>query len=123
MKYIDGFVIPVPQANKQAYLDIAKMAAPVFMEHGATRIVECWGDDLMKGKTNDFFTAVVAEPGETVVFSWIEWPDKATRDAGNEKIMADERLMPAPGQEMPFSGKRMIYSGFVPILDTQDDAQ
>lgn len=120
MSYIDGFVLPVPEGNKQAYLDLASMAAPIFMEHGATRVVECWGDDLMKGKTNDFYTAVIAEPGENVVFSWIEWPDKATRDAGNAKIMTDERMQPKPGEEMPFSGKRMIYSGFAPILDTQE---
>lgn len=120
MSYIEGFVIPVPLANKQAYLDLAKMAAPIFMEHGATRVVECWGDDLKKGETNDFFTAVMAEPGEHVVFSWIEWPDKATRDAGNEKVMADERMKPEAGDEMPFSGKRLIYSGFIPILDTQE---
>lgn len=117
MTYIDGFVIPVPSKNKQAYLEMAKMAAPIFHEYGATRVMEGWGDDLMKGETNDFFTAVMAEEGENVVFSWIEWPDKATRDAGNEKVMADERMQ--PDGDMPFSGKRLIFSGFVPILDSK----
>ncbi|MEJ7926083.1 DUF1428 domain-containing protein [Sphingobium sp. AN641] len=117
MSYMDGFVIPVPRDKKQAYIDMAAMAAPIFLEYGALRVVECWGDDVKEGKTNDFRTCVIAEEGEEIVFSWIEWPDKATRDAGNEKVMADERMKPPEGQGMPFSGARMIYGGFSVLLD------
>jgi len=115
MGYADGFVIPVPADKKQAYRALAAMAAPIFREHGATRIVEAWGDDVPDGKVTDFKGAVKAEAGENVVFSWIEYPDKATRDAANAKVMADERMK--PDGDMPFDGKRMIFGGFAPILD------
>ncbi|HEJ7915714.1 TPA: DUF1428 family protein [Serratia marcescens] len=116
MKYVDGFVVAVPAANKEAYLRLAAAAAPMFKEFGATRVVECWGDDVPDGKLTDFRGAVKAQEGEVVVFSWIEYPSKAVRDAANEKMMNDPR-MKALG-EMPFDGKRMIFGGFAPILDT-----
>ena len=94
--------------------EMAGKAAPIFKEYGATRVVECWGDDVPHGKVTDFFMAVKAEEGETVVFSWIEWPSKEVRDAGMAKVMADERMKPGP--DLPFEGKRMIYGGFAPIL-------
>ena len=81
MSYIDGFIIPVPTGNKQDFIDHAAMADSVFGEHGALRVIECWGDDVPDGKVTDFRKAVQAKDEETVVFSWIEWPDKATRDA------------------------------------------
>lgn len=117
MAYIDGFVIPLPAANRQKYKDLASQAAPIFIEYGALRVVECWGDDIKPGKTNDFTTAVIAEEGEEVVFSWIEWPDKETRDAGSARVMEDERMRPPEGQEMPFSGARLIYGGFAVMVD------
>ena len=86
MSYIDGFVLPVPQQNRAAYLELAKKASRIFRKHGAIRVVEAWGDDLQVGKVNDFRTAVIAEQGEQVVFSWIEWPDKATRDAAMKTL-------------------------------------
>jgi len=116
MSYIDGFVLAVPTANKEKFLAHARSGDVVFLEHGALRVVECWGDDVPHGKTTDFFGAVKATPDETVVFSWIEWPDKATRDAGMEKTMKDPRMDPA-NNPMPFDGKRMIYGGFVPIVE------
>tara|TARA_R100001377_G_scaffold82792_3_gene63530 strand:+ start:1252 stop:1614 length:363 start_codon:yes stop_codon:yes gene_type:complete len=116
MSYIEGFVIPVPKRNLQAYLEVAKRAAPVFLEYGALRVVETWADDIKPGKTNDFRTAVLAEAEEDVVFSWIEWPSKQVRDAGNEKAMTDSRMQ-IEGGEYPFSGARLIYGGFAPILD------
>lgn len=118
MSYIDSYLIPVPAKNKQAYIDMAKKAHPLFLEHGAMRVVETWGDDLPKGKVNDFYTAVIAEEDEAVVYGWVEWPDKATRDAGNKKIMADPRMQ--MGNEMPFNGARMIYGGFTPLLDSKN---
>ena len=121
MSYIDGFVIPVPADKKEAYRKVAAMAAPIFMEHGATRVVECWGDDVPDGKVTDFRRAVQAEPDEVVVFSWIVWPSKAARDEGNRKVMADPRMPPGGDMAaMPFDGKRMIFGGFAPIVDTQE---
>jgi uncharacterized protein YbaA (DUF1428 family) len=87
----------------------------VFTELGATRILECWGDDVPDGKVTDFRRAVQANEDEAVVFSWVEWPDKATRDTGIEKFMKDPR-MEAAG-DMPFDGKRMIFGGFAPVVE------
>jgi uncharacterized protein YbaA (DUF1428 family) len=120
MTYIDGFVIACPENKKQAFIDHARIADAMFIEMGAVRIVECWGDDVPEGKTTDFRMAVKAEAGEAVLFSWIEWPDKATRDAAMAKMMdpnnQDPRMDPALNP-MPFDGKRMIFGGFVPVVD------
>jgi len=118
MTYIDGFVIPVPAGNKEAYRAVAQRAAPIFKEHGALQVVECWGDDLPDGTVTDFKRAVKGEEGEGVVFSWVVWPSKEARDAGNEKIMADPRMN--TGEEMPFDGKRLIYGGFEILLNTAE---
>jgi uncharacterized protein YbaA (DUF1428 family) len=125
MSYIDGFVIACPEANKQKFIDHAATIDPIFLEMGALRVVECWGDDVKRGQHTDFFMAVKAEPGEAVQFSWIEWPDKATHDACfatmtewmKEPSKADPRMDPAKNP-MPFDGKRMIFGGFKTILDT-----
>jgi uncharacterized protein YbaA (DUF1428 family) len=116
MSYIDGFVMAVPTANKQAFLDHARSFDAMFLEFGATRVVEGWGDDVPRGKQTDFFRAVACKDDETVAFSWIEWPDKATRDAGMKKMMDDPRMDPEK-TPMPFDGKRMIFGGFVPVVD------
>ncbi|MGD2132352.1 MAG: DUF1428 domain-containing protein [Maricaulaceae bacterium] len=116
MTYIDGFVIAVPAANKEAYRKHAADAVALFKEFGATRVVETWGDDVPDGKVTDFKRAVQAKPDEVVVFSWIEYPDKATRDAAQEKYMSDPR-MEEMGANMPFDGKRIIFGGFSAIVD------
>lgn len=116
MHYVDGFIIAVPHANRQAFIDHATKADVVFLEYGALRVTECWAADVPRGKTTDFYMAVKAEEDEAVVFSWIEWPDKATRDAAMPKLMADPRLS-AGANPMPFDGKRMIFGGFTPVLD------
>jgi uncharacterized protein YbaA (DUF1428 family) len=116
MRYVEGFVIAVPVANKEAYRKHAAKAAPLFKEFGATRVVECWGDDVPDGKVTDFRRAVNAKEDETVVFAWIEYPSKEVRDAATKKMMADPR-MESMGAEMPFDGKRMIFGGFVPIIE------
>jgi len=115
MAYVDGFVVAVPADNKEAYRRHAATAAVIFRELGATRVVEAWGDEVPDGKVTDFKGAVKAKPNEVVVFSWIEYPNKAVRDAVMQKFMADPRVL-AMG-EMPFDGQRMIYGGFEPILD------
>jgi uncharacterized protein YbaA (DUF1428 family) len=116
MSYVDGFMAPVPSANRDEYLKHCKDAAAVFKDYGATRVVETWADDVPEGKITSMPMAVKLEKDEVVVFSWVVWPSKAVRDAGWEKIMADTRMQPdrAP---MPFDGKRMIYGGFNVILD------
>lgn len=114
MPYIDGFVIPVPTDQKQAFIDHATIVDAMFLELGATRIVECWGDDVPVGKLTDFARAVAATPDETVAFSWIEWPDKATRDAAFDTMRDDPRMRDTP---IPSDGKRMIFGGFAPVLD------
>jgi uncharacterized protein YbaA (DUF1428 family) len=116
MSYVDGFVVAVPTDKREIYETHATTAAGVFKENGATRVVECWGDDVPEGKLTSFPMAVKREPTETVVFSWIEWPDKATRDKGMDKAMSDPRLS-AERAPMPFDGKRMIYGGFSMLLD------
>ena len=120
MAYIDGFVIAVPSANKQQFINHANRVDSLFIDHGASRVVECWGADVPKGKTTDFQGAVAAQDDETVAFSWIEWPDKATRNSGmgriNELAKTDERLDPSKNP-MPFDGKRMIYGGFETIVE------
>lgn len=118
MPYIEGFLIPVSEENKDAYFDLARKCWPMFEEFGMTRQVECWGDDLMKGEHTDFYQAVKAEDGECVVFSWCEYPDKDTRDEANRKMREDPRMAEMGVEEMPFDGKRMIFSGFVPIFDS-----
>jgi uncharacterized protein YbaA (DUF1428 family) len=118
MSYVDGFVIPVPKGKKAAYQQMCTTAASMFKEYGATRVVECWGDDVPEGKTTDFMGAVKAESNENVVFSWIVWPSKQVRDEANQKMKDDPRMQMTP--DMPFDGKRMIFGGFEVLLDTGD---
>jgi uncharacterized protein YbaA (DUF1428 family) len=114
MNYVDGFVAAVVTNQREVYRQHAEMAAAIFKENGALRVVECWGDDVPEGKLTSFPLAVKREAHETVVFSWIVWPSKATRDAGMRATMEDKRLA---GVEMPFDGKRLIYGGFEVLMD------
>ena len=116
MSYIDGFIMPVKTARKQEYIELSKKIAGLYKEYGALSLIEAWGDDVPDGKVTDFKRAVAAEADETVVFSYIVWPSKEVRDAGNKKMMDDPRMQEM-GASMPFDGKRMIFGGFMPILD------
>lgn len=109
--YVDGFVLAVPTANKDAYRRHAEHVAVVFKEHGALSLVQCWGDDVPEGKVNSMHTAVLRKPEETVVFAWITWPDRATRDEGMKKVSADPRSAGARDR-VPFDGARLIFGGF-----------
>lgn len=115
-RYLDGFVVPVPEDKRDAYRDLARRAWAVFAEHGAVRYVEAWGDDVPDGKKTDFKRAVQATPGERVVFSFIEWPDKATRDGAWPKMMKDERMQPDPAANI-FDEKRMFWGGFAQVVE------
>ena len=115
MSYIDGFLVPVPLENKDAYKASVEKVWPVMKEMGALALNEYWGDDVPEGEVTSFPLAVKCAPGETVVFAWVEWPDKATRDAANAKMMEDPRF----GEMMmsaPFDAKRMIYGGFEALM-------
>lgn len=114
MTYVEGFLTPVPTANKDAYKKHAEGAIDLFLGLGATRFVEAWGDDVPDGKTNDLKKAVDLKDDETVLFSWLEYPDKATRDEANRKMMENPDLM---NMDMPFDGSRMIFAGFEPIVE------
>lgn len=117
MSYVDGFVLAVPTANKAAYQKVAEAMAPMFKDHGALSVVECWGADVPEGEVTSFPLAVKAKPDETVVFSWIVWPDKAAREAGMAAFMKDERLKDMDPENMPFDGKRMILGSFETMLE------
>lgn len=115
MNYVDGFVLAVPTANKEAYRRMAEKAAAVFKEYGALSVVECWGDDVPEGKVTSFTMAVQRKEEEKVVFSWITWPSKAVRDAGMKRFMEDPRMKDSM-KDAPFDGQRMIFGGFQAIV-------
>src|SRR5258708_2841617 len=109
MTYVDGFVAAVPTANREIYKKHAEAAAVVFKEHGALKLVECWGDDVPDGKVTSFPMAVKRKDDETVVFSWINLPLRKVRDEGMKKVLAAPRLLP-DRNPIPFDGKRLIYA-------------
>lgn len=118
--YVQGFVIAVPEGNKDAYLEIARKTGAKFAEYGASEIVEAWEDDVADGQQTDFRKAVNAKEGEKIVFSWMIWPDKATCEAAKAKIEHDKFWAEDFG-ELPFDGMRMIYGGFAPIFSIGRD--
>lgn len=116
MSYVDGFVVPVPEGSKDEYRQLAEKMGRKCKDLGAVSYVEAWADDVQRGKVTDFYMAVKAEDGESVVFSYILWPSKDVRDKGWEKIMADPEMQPG-SNPMPFDGKRMFWGGFQPIVE------
>jgi uncharacterized protein YbaA (DUF1428 family) len=117
MSYIQGFLLAVPERNKAAYIGMTERVWPVFRDHGCLASQECWGDDVPEGKVTSFPMAVKLEPGEVVVFSWMEWPDRETCDRSWEAIMADPRMQVMT--DVPFDGMRMMWGGFVPIFSAR----
>lgn len=120
MNYVDGVVAAVSSDRKEEYIRFSKTMSAVFLENGALRVVDCWGDDVPDGETTSLPMAVKCEANETVVFSWLTWPSKEVRDAGWESAMQDER-MTHESNPMPFDGKRMIFGGFEVIVDEGRD--
>ncbi|MGH1407609.1 MAG: DUF1428 domain-containing protein [Rhodomicrobiaceae bacterium] len=120
MTYIATFVASVPTESKTIYTEHLSESAELFKRHGATRIVECWGDDIPEGKLTSFPLAVKCEPNETVVFGFVEWPSKAAHDENMPKVMTEmeESMMSGKMKEPPLDGKRMIFGSFEVLLDT-----
>lgn len=120
MSYIDAFVLAIPTANKQLYADLSNRISQNFLDFGATRVMECWGDDIPEGEQTDYRRAVNAKDDESLILSWIEWPNKAIRDEGNQKMhelaMNDESFDESK-YPVPFDGKRMLIGGFETMLE------
>ena len=116
MAYVDGFIVPVPKKKLAAYRKIANKAGKIWMEYGALSYVECVADDVKKGKWTSFPQSVKLKPGEVVVFSWITYKSRKSRDAIMGKVMKDKRIK-MDMNSMPFDGKRMIFGGFKSILE------
>lgn len=118
MNYVDGFVLPVPKKNLEAYRKMAQKAGKIWREHGALEYRECAGDDLDVKTGLPFTKSAKTKPDETVVFAYIVYKSRAHRDKVNAKVMADKRLgaMMDP-KNMPFDCKRMVYGGFEVIVD------
>lgn len=112
--YVDGFVLPVPKDNIEAYRELATLAGQIWIEHGALEYIECLADDVTAGTLTSFPRAVKLEENETVVFAWIVYESREHRDRVNSAVMADKRL--AGPDDMPFDGKRLIYGGFAPLV-------
>ena len=113
--YVQGFVLPVAEANRDAYLAVANRFDRWLMDHGAIEVMEAWEERVEDGKHTDFRRAVAAEPGQKIVFSWVIWPDRAAAEAA-EKAMEGDPILSEMG-DMPFDGRRMIFGGFSPVLE------
>jgi uncharacterized protein YbaA (DUF1428 family) len=118
MRYVDGFVVPVPKKKMDAYLRMARTASKVWREHGALEYVECVADDVKPGKVTSFPQSVKLKAGETVVFAYVVYKSRAQRDRVMAKVMKDPRLahMMDP-KTMPFDARRMFWGGFKSIIE------
>jgi uncharacterized protein YbaA (DUF1428 family) len=116
-RYVDGFLVPVPSNNVEAYRKLARKAGKIWMEYGALEYVECIADDVKPGKFTSFPLSVKQKADETVAFSWIVYKSRKHRDAVNAKVMADPRIAAMDPKTLPFDGKRMIFGGFKSIVE------
>ena len=116
--YVDGFVVPVPRSQLDAYRKMAEQAGKIWMEHGALQYVEAVADDVKPGKLTSFPQAVQLKDDELVVFSWILYDSREHRDRVNAKVMDDPRIKPMMDpKSMPFDGKRMFWGGFQGLVE------
>jgi uncharacterized protein YbaA (DUF1428 family) len=116
-KYVDGFVVPVPKANLEAYRRMAEDAGKVWREYGALQFIECVAEDVKPGEFTSFPQSVKLEPDETVVFAWIVYESREHRDRVNEQVMKDPRIANMDPKSMPFDGKRMFWGGFEVLVE------
>ncbi|MBA3836817.1 MAG: DUF1428 domain-containing protein [Sphingomonas sp.] len=116
MSYIDGFVIAVANDKRAEFIAHAEQVDRLFVDFGALRVVESWSDEVPHGNVTDFYRAVQAQDDEAIVFSWVEWPDKATRNAGMAKLRDHPAMTAGP---VPFDGKRMIFGGFSTVYSIE----
>ena len=117
MKYVDGFVIPVPKKNLEAYKNLASQAGTIWKEHGALEYIECMGDDIQQGKVTSFPLSVNLQENEIVIFAWIIYNSREHRDEVNARVMSDPRMKPMMDMKaLPFDGQRMIWGGFKMML-------
>lgn len=116
-RYVDGFVLPVPKNNVEAYRKMAQEAGEIWMEYGALEYVECIADDVKPGEVTSFPQSVLLKEDETVVFAWIVYESRERRDEILEKVMKDPRLAGMSPETMPFDGKRLFWGGFETIVD------
>lgn len=116
-KYVDGFVVPVPKDDVEAYRRMAEQAAEIWMEYGALAVVECVADDVKPGKVTSFPQAVQLRDDETVVFAWILYESREQRDRVNEQVMNDPRMADMDPATMPLDAKRMFWGGFETIVE------
>lgn len=117
MRYVDGFVLPVPKKSLQAYRRLAQKAGRIWRDHGALEYVECVADDVKPGKRTSFPQSVKLKRGETVVFAYIVYKSRAHRDRVNAKVMKDPRMTAMQGDDPPFDGRRMFWGGFAVVVD------
>jgi len=110
--YVDGFLVPVPKANVEAYRKLSRKCGKIWMEYGALQYIECVADDVKPGKWTSFPQAVKLKPDETIVFSYIVYKSRKQRDTVNKKVMADPRMKAMGPDSMPFDSKRMMWGGF-----------
>lgn len=116
-RYVDGYVLPVPKANLDAYRKMAEDAGKVWREHGALEYVECVADDVKPGKLTSFPQSVDLKDDETVIFAYVVYKSRAHRDEVNEKVMKDPRIANMKMEDMPFDGRRMFWGGFTAIVE------
>lgn len=116
-RYVDGFLVPVPKANIEAYRRMSQTAGEVWREHGAIEYVECVADDVPSGELTSFPQSVLLKEDETVVFAWITYASREDRDRINEAVMKDPRISCMGPDNMPFDGKRMMWGGFTTIVE------
>lgn len=119
MSYVSGFLLAAPTANRAACKKMTEDAWEIFKDCGCLNVRENWGVDVPDGKVSSFPLAVKKKDNETVVFSWMEWPDKEICDKGWEAAMKDPRMEKLP--EMPFDGMRMMWGGFEPLVSLNAD--
>ena len=118
MKYVDGYVLPVPKKNLRAYARMAQVAAKVWRENGALDYKECAGEDLAPKFGVPFPRQMKLKPGETVVFSYVVFKSRAHRDRVNKRVMHDPRIAKLAQKKMPFDDKRMVYGGFTVLVES-----